>query len=888
MKWLAAIVLAAVSICRADVAPVISWDVDVHGLSPFPLVLKRGESVILQPTYNQDLTGAYLALLRYQGSDLVAHIATGIVYSATSGVCRIGWNASLEGTNASYSYEIDIVSSNAVQRRGYGDITILDSLHGAVLPTPISGYADPLDIPESQGSYSNDIAPVISWDVDVTSLRPFNWTSRRGESIILQPCYLDGRTVKNLGAAVAAGMLYRPPGATGWTYQAMGALYSPTNGMIRIPWNADNQGTNSEYQYDIIVASSNDVLRRCYGTITMQDALDGYVLAVPPRVYDGTNGVQGATGPRGPQGIQGIQGPRGPAGATGPQGPQGDQGVAGVQGPAGASGTLTNWIGTSLTNHVSMTNNINVNVAGGTNIVQVGMSATNNVTVTNLNNISVSIPSVTNLINVAVPSVTNLVNVSIPSVTNQVSVTGGTNLINVTVQPQTATAQVNVAVSPQSVTATSQVNVAVGGSTNVVNVQIPGITNITTLTNVNVTIISNLIIYSYTSNWISTNINLSITNNIQGLTNMPSVWDADQIGTNALYVKAGGQVMERHDTNGLTMLHGSLQLYDEDLDCNVRLYDGTRLSPSLNFRGHPNDWGLYDRGWGGYYVGAWSVGGSEIGVLHGSGISLMNTNFSFSGTCIGNIAGCWGYPEPIFQSWLTNMQFSVLTMSNLTITPGSILVKDNLGTIRGTWNATSLGVRNAGGVEQVTISTDVRTKTTTGLTLTSLAYGLRTYEPVSGMTMISVGSDYAGSQTIYCQDTRGYMMYTIAPGLGLRVYDQNLRFLRTICNYNQFAMYDVGSNLFLNVDATATTPQINIMATTVITNGKSLAFYGTNGLSANINSLNGAVTIRGQDSDARYAIARTNMTGFNLTNLFGGVTNILMFSSQGVVTNHVP
>ena len=49
----------------------------------------------------------------------------------------------------------------------------------------------------------------------------------------------------------------------------------------------------------------------------------------------------------------------------------------------------------------------------------------------------------------------------------------------------------------------------------------------------------------------------------------------------------------------------------------------------------------------------------------------------------------------------------------------------------------------------------------------------------------------------------------------------------------------------------------------------------------------GAVTIRSQDSDIRYALAPTNMTSFAMTNVFpSGVTNVYMFTAQGVCTNH--
>lgn len=88
------------------------------------------------------------------------------------------------------------------------------------------------------------------------------------------------------------------------------------------------------------------------------------------------------------------------------------------------------------------------------------------------------------------------------------------------------------------------------------------ITNMTITSTTNLTIINssitNLSQYNYTSNWISTNVN--ITNSIVGMTEMPATWDADLIGTNSLDIKLGGMRMLEFTTNGTHVLNGGLYL----------------------------------------------------------------------------------------------------------------------------------------------------------------------------------------------------------------------------------------------------------------------------------------------------------------------------------------
>lgn len=218
-----------------------------------------------------------------------------------------------------------------------------------------------------------------------------------------------------------------------------------------------------------------------------------------------------------------------------------------------------------------------------------------------------------------------------------------------------------------------------------------------------------------------------------GLTNMPLTWSA--AGTNRLAWVVNGQTVGYIDTNGLTMLQGTLQLYQSDLNCNVRLYDGSRISPSITPAGHTNSCGLFIKGYNGSYSFAWSQSGNEIGVLSALGITLSSSNAAFNGKVIGDLSSCSNYPEPLCMALSTNTSFPMLSITN----SGNLVMRDMGGTVR---------------------------------------------------------------------------------------------------------FQVIGSS--------------------------------------------GATTIQGVDTDVRYAVARTNMSGFIVTNLFANTTNIIWYSGQGIVTNHYP
>ena len=280
---MASILMAAAIPTLADIAPVISWQVDTSNQKAFPLAIRRGETVILEARHDLDFTGATNAMLEYRpiGSTARPYVATGTLYNATSGVVRVRWDSSTEGTNSAYQYEIVVRSSNAVVRRAFGTLTVLDSMAGdGILPTPPSGTGDTLAPSSPDGVYPNDIAPIKAWTVTPDEQNSYAIPLIQGETVILQPTF-DGL---DLSGAAAVALRYRPIGASGWHYVAPGTIHNATGGVVRVRWNSAIEGTNTAYQYEIAVQSQDAMLLRSFGTITVRPSLSGSSTSMPTRV----------------------------------------------------------------------------------------------------------------------------------------------------------------------------------------------------------------------------------------------------------------------------------------------------------------------------------------------------------------------------------------------------------------------------------------------------------------------------------------------------------------------------------------------------------------------------------------------------------------------------
>ena len=138
----------------------------------------------------------------------------------------------------------------------------------------------------------------------------------------------------------------------------------------------------------------------------------------------------------------------------------------------------------------------------------------------------------------------------------------------------------------------------------------------------------------------------------------PNTWSV----TGAVSWVVDGVEIGRVDSNGITMLKGSLQLYEDDLNANLRIYDGSRTSPSLTPYGHPNTIGMYVRGYMGSYGFGFSHAGTDIMTINASGITMLSTNATVAGRIVGDLSSCSNYPEPLFMAFATNMVYPGFTI----------------------------------------------------------------------------------------------------------------------------------------------------------------------------------------------------------------------------------
>lgn len=113
-----------------DIAPVKRWTVRTEEPEDHNLLIKRQETIILQPQFLNygaalDLTEATNACLDYKTEAMTNwyHLA-GAVYDATNGQARFRWTSAASGTNSGYRYTVFIESPSSVVCRAEGWITV--------------------------------------------------------------------------------------------------------------------------------------------------------------------------------------------------------------------------------------------------------------------------------------------------------------------------------------------------------------------------------------------------------------------------------------------------------------------------------------------------------------------------------------------------------------------------------------------------------------------------------------------------------------------------------------------------------------------------------------------------------------------------------------------
>jgi hypothetical protein len=129
--------------------------------------------------------------------------------------------------------------------------------------------------------------PVHPWDIETTSTRPVQREIVRGESIHLQPRYLNSGTAMDLTDVYEVAIRYRSADmATNSYYIAYGNVHDATAGVVRITWTPTNEPPASICQYTITAASTNGLLMRGFGTLRFIGSIQGDPTNMVPAVAE--------------------------------------------------------------------------------------------------------------------------------------------------------------------------------------------------------------------------------------------------------------------------------------------------------------------------------------------------------------------------------------------------------------------------------------------------------------------------------------------------------------------------------------------------------------------------------------------------------------------------
>ena len=137
MKLIIALLVFAAVTIRADIIPIVQWDIETGRMNPTPynLSIRRGESVKLQPrflTYNTpiNLTNATIQMrysLEFNSSSFYAVAGTTL---SDTGRIQIAWNDALNPTNNFSAYEIRATSGTNILARAFGYLSFLGGMSG--------------------------------------------------------------------------------------------------------------------------------------------------------------------------------------------------------------------------------------------------------------------------------------------------------------------------------------------------------------------------------------------------------------------------------------------------------------------------------------------------------------------------------------------------------------------------------------------------------------------------------------------------------------------------------------------------------------------------------------------------------------------------------------
>lgn len=425
-----------------------------------------------------------------------------------------------------------------------------------------------------------DIDPVLRWYVDVERPAKYDISLRRGETAILEPIFRNYGAAIDLTAAHLVVLRYKPSSATNWYYVATGTVHSATGGVVQVRWTSAQEATNSSYSYEIAVQSTEAMLLRSWGTITLTPgvASDGSTSSTPTAV------------------------------------------------------TSIDWATVDHSNVGAAPFLSGFDTADLEAFDDTLLNGAADLDIDTLNVRGAMTGSANGLTNFPTTLITNIVNAGTSGTTGGISRVDGTVSITFPVGGGGGT----------------------GGSTN-----LAGLTDVT--------------ITDPTQGQ-----TLTYDETLGGWTNAAASGESQS--TNRLLWVVNGETIGYVDTNGITMVKGSLQLYEEDLNCNVRAYDGSVAVPSVSFYASPT-LGWYRKSFAGSYVWAYAANSNDVIYLAQDGLYTASTNsingFIVSAASAFKAGGSTGITTnfTVITSVLTNESGSVTgTVSRTLNFKGGILV----------------------------------------------------------------------------------------------------------------------------------------------------------------------------------------------------------------------
>ena len=616
-----ALLLFAVSVFPQDLATPYAWSVDRQHPEPFSRHVQRGETILLQPSFpGANLSGATVTFRRYldgyNGLTL-----TGSLLSAET--CQVRIDTSTNWTQSPYQFEITVSSSSSAMIRATGSL-IIDP--GILFASPVeleAGVADPIAVPYTR---------------KIDRKNPSAWIlpARRGETLSITARYVDDQTPVDLTHAYAAWFRYRGLSATNG-YAIPCEFVNRTNGQLTAVWTPANELADSTYVWDIIVSGATSSMIRAFGSLTLSPSI-GYVN--PTNRPTTLSLLDMAT-------VQIVN--------------------------IGSAPWLSSYEIDDVRRYIagledgSASLDVGSLTIGGVPILPLIDQAITGLTVSGYGSLNRTGPHTAELtITGGGGSGGSGKGGGIGSYTNT-SINGSSNTNSIMIADSVNVSWAYGTDGVWRATAAESVDLWIAVSNIVTTAALLGQTAYGWGDHRTAGYLTHETdpAWSAVSNGVTTSALRGESafgwgdHRLAGyMTQMPTTWSS----TGAVYWVVDGVQIGRVDSNGITMLRGSLQLQEQDLNCNVRIYDGSRTAPCLTPYGHTNTIGMYVRG----YMGSWGFGfshaGKDILTINSGGLSMLMTNAAISGRIIGDLSSCSNYPEPLFFAYKTNMVYAGFTI----------------------------------------------------------------------------------------------------------------------------------------------------------------------------------------------------------------------------------